>query len=562
MTGRALARQVLAQQRRRAGLASVLFVSHQIGEILVPVVAGLAIDRAVVNGDGGALVRWLVLLALVFAVLSTSWRWADRLLTQAVEDAAHRLRLRLAARLLCDGGTARPMTPGEAVSLATDDAAGAARIVTVVAAGIASTAALVVAAAVLLVLSPRVGAVVLVGLPVVVVGLHLVSRPLERRTGVQRAEAARAASMATDLLSGLRAIHGMRASAAAGRRYRGASRRSLDAALRSARLGALHEGGTVLATGAFVALVALVAGRSAADGDLSVGGLVAAVGVAQFLVGPLWRLGFAAGEWARARASSARVAAVLDAPPVVSDVGRATVPNGRGAVALLGVRHGGLDGFDLDLPAGAFVGLACTDPADADALVELLARRRDPQQGRVEVDGVAFDSVPLTELRRLVVVAPHDAVLFGGSVLDNVASCRDRPEAHDEEVGAALAAAGAGDLERGLADGLITPVGGRGLALSGGQRQRVALARALLTRASVLVLHDPTTSVDPVTEQLAADGIRRWRQGRTTVVVTTSPALLAVADEVVVIDRGRVVDRGPHVELVADGSPYAALVLS
>ena len=183
------------------------------------------------------------------------------------------------------------------------------------------------------------------------------------------------------------------------------------------------------------------------------------------------------------------------------------------------------------------------------------------------------------QLRRVVLVAPHQADLFEGTVLDNVAApvvagrLRRRrrnpaPVTGGDDplavpaVRQAIAAADVTEVARALPDGLHTRLTERGRSLSGGQRQRVALARALAAEAPVLVLHDPTTAVDTVTEARIAEGIREMRRGRTTLLVTTSPALLARADRVVLLDGGTVRADGRHADLVRDDPRYRAAVLT
>ena len=564
-------RQVLARHRRGLAASTALFVGHQAGEALVPVVAGVVIDRAVVTGDGAALVRWLLVLAAVFAVLSTSWRWGDRVFTRNVERAGHDLRLRITERTTAHRGTAGRTGAGEVVSVASSDVTATLGVHEAVAAGLAATAGILVAATTLLVIEPALGLLVLLGMPPVLLLLQLLVGPIERRFAAQQADVARAAATATDLLRGLRVVKGLHVEADAAERYRRASRSSLTASLRATRLYAAQQGLTTVVTGGFVAVIALVGGHLAADGRISIGALVAAVGATQFLVGPIGRMGWAVAELGSARASAARVAAVLDAPPAVPDppaddrtpVGGDGAAPTAGAVSLLDVHHGALAGFELVVAAGSFVGVAATE-AEAAALVELLGRSDDPDRGALHLDRDPFATIPLDRLRRTVLVAEHEAPLFTGTVAENllVAGAVGGAGADRDHVRATLAAVAADEVAEALPQGLDTAVTERGLSLSGGQRQRIALARALLAEPTVLVLHDPTTAIDSVTEARIATGLRRARAGRTTIVLSTSPALLAAADVVVHVADGAVTDVGRHDELAARSAAYARAVLT
>ncbi|MGQ0615660.1 MAG: ABC transporter ATP-binding protein [Acidimicrobiia bacterium] len=560
--GQRLLRSVVRSQLRRLSGSSALFVLHQVGETLVPVVAGVVVDRAVVTGEGAALARWLLVLAVVFATLSISYRWGDRVFTRAHENAAHDLRLRLSARMTAAEGVEGGPGVGEAVSVATSDAEGAAGVLMAVASAVAGTAAVLFVAAVLVAISPPLGLLVLVGMPPVLVLLQSLASPIEARVAAQQAEVARAAATATDLLRGLRVLKGLGAEHHAAERYRQASRRSLAAGLRSTRFQAVHGGLTVAVTGAFMGIVALAGGRLAAEGRISVGELVAVVGVTQFLVGPLGRLGYAGAAWATARASAVRVATVLDAPSKVADGAQAVPAKVAGAISLRSLSHGGLVGVDLTVAAGEFVGIAVSDPVTAASLVGLLARDTDPAGGTVGLDGVGLGDLRLEGLRQAVRVAKHEAALFTGTLATNLdgggARARGLVPAVSTELLAALAV---DDVVEALPEGLSTAVTQGGTSLSGGQRQRVALARAVAGQTPVLVLHDPTTAVDAVTEARLAAGLRRLRAGLTTIIVTTSPALLAAADRVVFIDGTGVADGGSHEELVARDPRYVEVVL-
>jgi putative ABC transport system ATP-binding protein len=371
--------------------------------------------------------------------------------------------------------------------------------------------------------------------------------------------------VAADLVAGIRVLKGLGAQQAAVERYRRTSRASLAATLRAARAESWQTGLVLALTGGFIALIALVGGRLALDGSLTLGQLVSAVGLALFLLGPLETLAWVNADLAQGRASAARVAEVLASVPAVAD-GDAPVPDPlRGELRLRGVRLGGLDGVDLDLPAGRLTGIAVTDPACAEALLRCLGRETDPESGSVELDGVPLTRLDPVGLRAAVLVAAHDAVLFDGSLAANVAPGEESDLAEGEpdlRTERAMAAAHADEVARSLPHGAATGVGEGGRSLSGGQRQRVLLARALRAGSPVLVVHDPTTAVDAVTEARIADGLREIRQGRTTVVVTNNPALLAVTDRVVLLDGGRVGAEGTHAELVRADATYRTAVLA
>ncbi|ODU01229.1 MAG: multidrug ABC transporter ATP-binding protein [Pseudonocardia sp. SCN 72-86] len=556
MTGAQVLRETVREARRGLSGAGVLLVGHQAGEALVPVLVGVVIDRAVDGGGVGSLLFWLAVLAVDFAVLSLSYRYGARAAAMASVRTDQRLRLRIADRVLDPrGGAEAGRLPGVLAGIAVSDAQRVGALGFALPAALSAVAALVVAAVALLNISVPLGLLILLGTPPLLFVVHLLGKPLERRSGPEQERAARAAGVAADLVTGVRVLKGIGAERAAVARYRLTSRDALGATLRATGAQAWYSGTVLALNGLFLALVALVGGRLAADGAMSVGELVSAVGLAQFLIGPLEVFGWVNGRLAQARASAARIAAVLSAPPAVGGDGE-VAPIG-GAVTVRGLRHGVLrDGLDLDVPAGAFVGVVASAD-EAVALLDCLGREVDPEEGTVEVDGVGLDARAPAAARRAVLVAGHDALLFTGSVQENVLAAA--PVGADP--GPAMRAAQADEVVAGLPAGASTEVGDRGTALSGGQRQRVALARAVAADPAVLVLHDPTTAVDAVTEARIADGLRAARRGRTTVVITASPALLAVADRVVLVESGRVRADGTHADLLRDDARYRELVL-
>ena len=557
-TGASVLRGSLGAFRKHLSLSVLLACCHQAGEALVPVLVGVIIDEAVGTGSVPALLWWLLLLGLDFLFLSTSYRFAARNAWYADNYGDARLRMQIAERLLHPrGGAEAGRLPGSLVNIAVADAKRVAMVSFVLPIGVAAVAAVIVAAISLLTVSVPLGLLILLGTPPLLWLIQLVGKPLERRSGTEQERAAQASGVAADLVTGIRVLKGIGAEGSATSQYERTSRFALGATLRATRAEAGFLGSVQLANGLFLALIALVGGRLAAEGDISVGGLVAAVGLAQFLVGPLQVFGFVSARLAQGRASAARIAEVLGSGHAIGPGERAGEPSAAfgGTLALRGVTGDGLDGLDLEVPAGQTLGVVAADPAQATALLRCLARETDPEAGRVELDGVPLDAYPPEIGRSAVLVAAHGAHLFPGTLRDNVLA--GAPPSRNLEP--AMAAAQADQAADALPDGRDTEIAARGSSLSGGQRQRVALARALAADPPVLVLHDPTTAVDAVTEARIAAGLRDVRRDRTTVLFTTSPALLAVTDRVVVLASGRIHGDGTHDELL-DDPDYRGLV--
>jgi ATP-binding cassette subfamily B protein len=184
-------------------------------------------------------------------------------------------------------------------------------------------------------------------------------------------------------------------------------------------------------------------------------------------------------------------------------------------------------------------------------------RLLDPQEGRVTIDGVDMRQVRQAELRRAVALVPQDVALFNDTLFANIAFAR--PDASAEEVRAAADAAELGPFIEGLPGGMQTRVGERGLKLSGGERQRVGIARALLANPRLLILDEATSALDGPTEAAIQETLRKVKAGRTTLVIAHRLSTIVDADQIVVLRRGRIVERGTHAQLLANQGEYAAL---
>lgn len=548
------------------------FILHQVSEALVPATIGAAVDKAIAPHDAGALLWWLGALAVVFVVLALSWRIGTLATNRSFLYGSHDLRQLAVERTLHPRGMAARRAPGEIVAIASSDADRVAGLSWLIGGGLAAAAGVATSAVTLLLISVPLGIAVLVATPVMLVVMQRLTKPLEDRSDVEQSSAARAGALATDFVTGSRPLKGLGAEEAAVTRYQDASRTSLLAGLRAVRARTAYSGASTALSAAFLAGIAFFAAWFAVQGSISVGQLVAVVGVAQYVQGPMAALGFLSVELARKRASAARIAVLLEEPDAVPAPGdgdrlaaaeRTTAAAGSAArptparepAPLLELRDSPDNSAfpPFTASAGEIVGVVLPDGSQARRLVDTLGFRTPAPRGAVSIDGHdAADLDPL-DVRSKVFADSHEGVLFRGTVRDNVAAA-DAPLQER-----ALAAAAVEDFISQLPEGTETVLTGHGQSLSGGQRQRLVLGRSLHQHQPVLVLHDPTTAVDTATEAVIAEGLRNFPD-KALVLVTTSPTLLAVCHRVVVGGADGASETGTHRELLATSAGYREVV--
>ena len=350
-------------------------------------------------------------------------------------------------------------------------------------------------------------------------------------------------------------------------RVRRATARVFDQSMVSTRLRAYYSPLIGFLPQLGLALVLLAGGRQAIDGTITVGEFVAFIGYVQRLTGPVRMLGMALGMAQRAVASGARVFEVLDREPrMTSPPDARPLPAGDGHVQIRGAtfaydadaKDPVIADIDLDVPAGRTIAIVGPTGAGKTTLVMLLPRLYDPLEGRVSIDGADLREVDVTSLREEVGLVSDDPFLFSATVRENIAYAQ--PDAPQEQVEDAARRADIHGFIAGLPDGYDTIVGERGVTLSGGQRQRIAIARAIVKDPRVLILDDATSSVDASTEAEIKKALRELMRDRTTFIIGHRLSTVALADEIVVLEDGRIAAQGTHDELLEQSALYREIV--
>ncbi|MXM67417.1 ATP-binding cassette domain-containing protein [Streptomyces sp. HUCO-GS316] len=537
---------LVKRQPGRCAAGALLGSSWMVLLAATPYLMARAIDEGLEPGDLGALAGWCLALLAVGAFNAWLSIMRHRTMTRVRMDANFRtVKVVVGQAVRLGAALPRRVGAGEVVTIGVGDVQTIAQSLTVVGPGVGAVIAYLVVAGLLVSVSPLIAAVVLLGIPLIVV---LVGPLLARLQGAETEYRERQGVLTAriaDLAGGLRVLNGLGGKALFGEAFRRDSQR-----LRAQgyRVGAVTSWVQALGVGLptlFLAVVTWLAARLAAQGDISVGELVSVYGYVAVLVMPVAFWVECGYQISRGLVAARRVVRFLRLEPM-EDRGS------RDAPAEPAVLHDPESGVRV-LP-GRLTALAAARPADSAAVVDRLGRY---VPSAATWGGVPLDEIALPQVRERVLVADHEADLFAGTLRELAGGRREREAA---ALARAVHTAVAEDIVQGLPDGLDSQVDAQGRNLSGGQRQRVRLVRALLADPEVLLAVEPTSALDAHTEALVAERLRAARSGRTTVVTTTSPLVLDRADTVQYLVDGKVAATGTHRELLAGEPGYRALV--
>lgn len=525
------------QKSGRMAEAMALFLA------LVGAMLGLHISHAII-GYSRAMILAFVGNRAIFDLRSQLFRHVQKLSMRWFESHSHG---RVMSRVLYDVDAVQYALSGGLVDM------------------LSNSVTLIGVMILLFIRSPGLALIACSILPLYVANFLLFQRPIRRAAAEARDQYSEVYGILSESISGIRVVKAFAREQHEARRFVQELRNSIELQIRLARLRTLLSVSSSLLTGlASVAVIYFGGMRMLRAGTMTLGDLMAFNQWLGMLYGPVIALVTVNDTLNWVMAAVERIFETLDTVPDIADAkepARLGALEGRVQLDHVSFAYEPgewvLEDISLEAEQGKMLALVGPSGSGKTTLVHLIPRFYDAVEGRVLIDGVDVRDIPLQFLRRNIGMVLQENFLFSGTIRDNVRY--GRPEATDEEVVRAAIAANAHDFIMDFPDGYETVVGERGTRLSGGQRQRVAIARALLRDPRILILDEATAELDSESEALIQEALERLMRDRTTFIIAHRLSTVMNADEIVVMDEGRIVERGQHAELATAGGLYAKL---
>ncbi len=550
----------------RLGLAVFCIIMASSANLYLPWIIKDMIDKVLTGGNMGTLNLIAISIVVVFAFRGFFYYWQSYLVSyigQRVVADVREVMFRKFQRM--------PMAyfdkhqTGETMSYVTNDVAAVqSALVDNLIDLVTESAILIGSIALMLYINWKMTLVTLITVPMVGYAMKIFGRKIKRSGTLIQEKMADITSLLQESISSIRIVKSFVREDYEIKRFSVENNLNFDASMKNAKLTSLLTPTVEFLAAVGVTLIVWYGGYEVIHGAMTAGSLVAFLTYAVNLANPVKRLSRIYGKIQQAMAAIDRIFSVLDMDEPVNDKPDAkTLPKVRGHVAIDNVtfsydgQHNALENVSFDVKPGQMIAFVGPSGAGKSTIANLIPRFYDVNDGAIKIDGVDIRDVTLKSLREQIGIVPQETLLFSTTVMENIRY--GRLDATDDEVIAAAKAANADDFIKDLPQGYQTPIGERGLNLSGGQRQRMAIARAMLKNPQILILDEATSALDTESEKIVQSALDELMVGRTSFVIAHRLSTIFSADQIFVIDKGRICEHGTHHELLKLDGVYSHL---